>query len=299
MIFFWSAWLAVGIALIILFLCKIPALFFKYVIPSACGSGDYGILTANLQDGSSILCEPSAASSRFMARYQIYQRNSNRKFFIGEWKFPVDSARYSLFCYDSGGALIDVIRVRERIDRKRYTAVSELPQSTDYIVLRLTEVNGERVRTEPCSRMFYLWLALFLASCAAAVCAALCVVYGYLTRVLSDVFNLGWGSIRLSSIIVCAVAAAVYLATVIWMFFSARIKKPAREKKSRAKVKQKKGGGASGGVGGFFSSVWCNIRNVLQLARWSFPFKAFTLRKREAAPNARALRRLKKNEGNK
>ncbi len=293
MVVFWSVWLAAAIALIVVFLCKVPAFFMKHVITSICGTGDLRILTANLQDGVSILCEPSDEASRYFARYQIYERNSRRKFFIGEWKYSIDSAQFRIFCYDKNGAIVDVLRVNERVDKKLYSNVYELPQTTDYIVLRLSRINGERRRVKPFNKLFCLWLALFALSIAAAVCAALVIIYAYLVRVFPDIFNFGWGSITLSSVIVCAIAAIAYAAAVAWLLFSRSDKIKRGNKKLKVKGK---GSGFISRVKNFFSAVLYKVRNVLQLALWSFPLRVFTLRKREAVPNEHALKQLKKDE---
>lgn len=175
---------------------------------------DRGCGVFNLGDGMSAMFIPSPSARRTIARYQLFYRDEYENcFFVGEWADEVDSAEYELIAYNSRGSVIDIIRIRENRDERRFTRTQTLPYETDRISLRVRRSDGANVT---CGRTFtpcyLIWLAVTAVVASALACVAAYFIFWlayYFATWQTAAYFTGCGDI------LTAVGVCVFVLTVI------------------------------------------------------------------------------------
>ena len=282
-------WLIVGIGLTMAFAVTVPIRLLHCLRAYSLPVRDRGIARCNLEKGISVLYTPAVPMQRCLRQYQVYQFNSSeKKYFLGEWAYPISDANYSLIAFDRRGRCVDVIRVRERVEGKRFTAVTDLPRRTDYLSVQLHRAGAERFHAPVRVLPFFAWLTLFLFSIALAADALIWFTLSFTAGLFPPLAFAGWnetgGLLLLVAagivLIPLAVAAAVFAVRLLRRRLRPGIVRPVWKPLRRA----------GGAVAYALEKAKCTLINALHAVAWSAP--VLLLRPRAGhAPRARKLDR--------
>lgn len=290
-------WYITGIGLTMAFAVTVPVYLLRCLRAYSVPVRDRGIARCNLEKGISVLYTPAVPMQRCLRQYQVCQFNSSeKKRFLGEWAYPISDADYSLIAFDRRGRCVDVIRVRERVEGKRFTAVTDLPRRTDYLSVQLHRAGAERFRAPVRALPFFVWLALLLFSIALAVDALIWFTLSFTAGLFPSLAFAGLdetgGLLLLVAagivLIPLAVAAAVFAVRLLRRRLRPGIVLPVWEPLRRA--------------GRAAALVWektkCALINALHAVAWSAPVLLFRPRAGHAPRARRRDRGRREADGN-
>ncbi len=271
-----TVWIIAWVALIVIYAALVLVRLVRFLRAAVCPVRDRGMATCNLENGVSVLYVPSVAAQRFLRQYQLiaYETCAEKKF-LGEWACHVGQAEYSLIVYDRYGVCIDVIRVRERADGKRMTAVTDLPPRTDFVSVRLHRVDGERVREPVRVGAFFLWFSILLVGIAVGVAALLFLV---MAIIYASQGNIPFGTMAGYLGIVAALIVGVPLLAAAAWFAVLKL----RKRMTRSRVRSDRAWisecmaflrAGYGRARYFLTRVGCAVGNAFRSLWWSAPVR--------------------------
>lgn len=157
--------------------------------------------------------EPALEYRKYIKKYQLYRlSNNSNKYFIGEWTRPNKFADYDLIVYNKNNNIIEILNVKEKFSDDKYTHITELPSDTDYISLKINQINDETFNIESkFTARFYLWLGIFSISLALSVDFLLWLIMAYICNIIdSSALNIEIYSITLGVTGLCVMLATFF-----------------------------------------------------------------------------------------
>ena len=275
----WNIWLFIGIGLSVTFIVMVPRRLLRCLSAYPYPVRDRGIAQCNLGKGISVLFTPSVAVQPYLRQYQVCQFNaSETKKFYGEWARPLSEVVYSLIAYDRHDRCIGIVRIWERTEGKRFTAVTNLPRRTDYVSVRIHRADGTRIRMRPQPLAFFGWLTLLLASIALAVDAlvwfGIVIALSFFPPIASATY---WAEL---GVFLLMIAAAIVIVPLVVAGIAYALSFRTRKKKSRKSCRLARWQGSSLRKAWIkFTCLWgkaaCLLSNAGHAVAWSAPVRIF------------------------
>ncbi len=137
--------------------------------------------------GETVVYVPSSTARQYIKRYRI-GRDSEGLYFCGELAKNVAFAEYELTVYNADNELIQILRIQEKFNSSNATAVTRLPDKTDYVQLRLVCLDDNPIPAERkrFNLRYGLWLAALCACIAFVVDFLIWLTVSFVLRCLND-----------------------------------------------------------------------------------------------------------------
>lgn len=211
---FWIIWFIMGTSVLLLFTGFILPRIMLRTHAATLPVRDKAIDRLDGEHASTLTYSPADSVRPYIKRYTVTKDDAG-VYFRGEWATLTAYAEYELTVYDSESKIIDIIRVKEKFNRGRYTHVTRLPQTTDYVTLRLLCINDSPILAEPqpYRKAYGLWLSALCFCLALIVDLLVWLVLTFMLRCFDGftmAYNLSGGT---WAAILCCTALFVILIT--------------------------------------------------------------------------------------
>ena len=180
---FWIVWLVMGIAFILFFSAMvIPKLMLKTYAATLPVRVKALERTSN-EYGDTITFSPPSSVRRYIRRYRV-GHDENGVFFCGELAAKVAFAEYELTVYGADNDIIRILRIKEKFNGGETTAITRLPDQTDYVTLRLVCIDDSPVPAErrAFNLSYAIWLTVLCLSLVLAVDLMLWLIVTFVLR---------------------------------------------------------------------------------------------------------------------
>lgn len=167
---FWIIWFIIGMAVVLLFaVYMLPRIMLRtHAAALPVRDKAIGRLPGGKDVGVSYV--PADSVRPYIKQYTVAS-DGNGLYFRGEWACVKAFVDYELTVYDANNRIVDIFRIKEKFNGGRFTHVTRLPQTTDYVTLRIVYADDTPVIAErqPFRKQYALWLAALCLCLAATV----------------------------------------------------------------------------------------------------------------------------------
>lgn len=170
MLFFWSAWFAAGLILVLVLAGTLIPYLWMRAYAALHPVRDRGVSVGSTKVSCSVAYETAEPVSPIMGRYVLTRGiGLNETNFVGEWQNPVAAAEFGLVAYGKNGVPCGVLRIREPGDSfRRFTHPVTLPEETAYVSVAYCRTRANSARCSERSLTFWIWACLLSLAAAAA-----------------------------------------------------------------------------------------------------------------------------------
>lgn len=161
----WCGWFVAGVWLVLILSVKLLPKIFFLVFSASYQIKDRGIGIFNRNDGVAIMYEPSHKARPFINCYLLFKNDSTHCcFFVGEWTRIFSYVNYSIVAYDCRGMILEVYRISEKPNGRRFTCEKMLPERTDYVSVILHRADDKKIFCERKVNFTLTFASIFLFS---------------------------------------------------------------------------------------------------------------------------------------
>jgi hypothetical protein len=231
-------WSVLLVVVIVIFVCVDAVILpkaFLFVGYNVTDSSDRGIKTIDEDNGRSIIYEPDFSVRKYISQYILSERDG-KKFLVCKFDGNVGYINFDVVLFNQFGEVENVLNVKQIVGDNLISKPLQIPMSTAYVSLVLTDVNGKKfpnnvVKPISGKRIFWYCVCSTLTILAGIVCVKFCCA-----ELLGGVFDEMFLVSSYSNMVTAIIAAALILLNVL----SAIIIIKSRNRRVRGKVKNAK-----------------------------------------------------------